>query len=286
MHTIPSKRRPRIPVWPLALTFGWLLGLAESCPAFAQAGAVTGRSLLELAAPALPDEIPAAEEVKDPVFALLIGLVEADIYGTLDQSRLVAELGRRNAKSKLPYEHVLDVTRLPAADGRPTNEVLVRFDENIKLPIPYSILGYNPGSFRTSRVCRFREWQLGDIEVTLQKKEGDGYVDVPVPLEDVHLFGLLDGEIDLDIDAWVDRLLGGAIDDTEISALMLCRYEGTWHGWAMGYNKKHKGRSGALDFKKDSVVFPNPDEFKAVGRKMRSRAEALLAAAAAGRKTP
>lgn len=224
----------------------------------------------------LPDVLPFAEEVKDPVFALLIGLVDADLYGTLDQQRLQAELDRRQMRSKLPYQRVLEVTRLPAGAGRPTNEVHVRFDGPISLPIPYSILGYNPGSFRTSQECRFREWTLGEVEVLFQKEAGDSVIDVPVVLEDVHLFGLTDGEIDLDIDKWVDALLGASIDDTEMVALMLCRYQGVWHGWAMGYNYEKKGRSGALDFRKDSVVFPSPSEFKAVGRKMRTRAEALL----------
>ena len=132
-----------------------------------------------------------------------------------------------------------------------------------------------------SEECRFLEWKLGDVEIIHQKKEKGEWVDYPIQLHDVYLYGITAGELELDIDAWLDRVMGGSLDDTDLVALMLCRYEETWHGWAMGYNKDKRGRSGALDFRKDSVVFPSPDGFKAVGRKMRSRAEAMLAQAAA-----
>jgi hypothetical protein len=202
--------------------------------------------------------------------------VDEDLHGTLDQRRIQDELNRRHVKSKLPYQRVLDVTRLPVSSDRSVNEIHVRFDGPLKLPIPYSILGYNPGSLRATEECRFLEWKLGDIEIAYQKKEGDEYVDVPIPLQDVFLYGVIQGKLDLDIDGWVDRLMGGSLDDTGVVALMLCRYEGVWHGWAMGYNNDKKGRSGALDFREDAVVFPSPDGFKAVGRKMRARAEGLL----------
>ena len=235
---------------------------------------------LEVATFELPSELPSAVDVKDPIFALLIGLVDGNLHGTLDQRHIQDELNRRHVKSKLPYEHVLDVTRLPSERNPRLNEVRVRFDGALKLPIPYSILGYNPGSLRATEECRFLEWKLGDVQIGYQKKEGDEYIDIPIQLRDVYLYGVTEGKLDLDIDGWVDRLMGGSLDDTAIVALMLCRFEGVWHGWAMGYNKDKHGRSGALDFRKDQIVFPSPDGFKAVGRKMRARAEGLLQQAA------
>ncbi len=104
---------------------------------------------------------------------------------------------------------------------------------------------------------------------------------VQIVLENAHLYGLEDGEITLDIDGWVDRMFGGNLDDTDIVGLLLCRYEGKWIGVAMGYNERERGRSGALDFGADKVVFPSPDEIKTVGRTMRSRVEGLLAQARA-----
>ncbi|MCA9726131.1 MAG: hypothetical protein KC729_00505 [Candidatus Eisenbacteria bacterium] len=226
----------------------------------------------------LPIDLPQTAGVKDPIFSILVGLVEANIYGTLTRDRLKMQLERRHQKSHLPYDSVREVTRLPKGDGRPTEEITVHFDGRLKLPIPYSILGYNPGSFRASERCVFREWDLGTVTLQHARKVDDRVETVPVVLENVHLFGLDEGEVSLDIDGWLDRMMGGNLDDTDIVGLMLCRYQGKWMGVAMGYNKDHRGRSGALDFGEDKVVFPSPDEIKTVGRTMRSRVEGFLTA--------
>ena len=224
----------------------------------------------------LPIRIPIAEGVEDPVFSILIGLIENEIYGTLSQSRLQHEINRQERTSNLPYEDILEVTRLPANAERSTVEVEIRFDGDIKLPVPYSILGYNPGSIRASSICRFQEWDLGDFVLAhpVKKTEDESRAE-PVELKDAHLYGIVEGSLLLDIDGWLDKLMGGKLDDTNITALLLCRYEGDWHGFAMGYNGDKKGRSGALNFREDKIVFPSSAQIKTVGRKMRSRAERL-----------
>lgn len=225
----------------------------------------------------LPISLPYVDEIRDPIFSILVGLVDSNIYGTLTQDRLAMQLDRMGGTSHLPYKSVREVTRLPAGGGRPTNEISVIFDGQLALPIPYSILGYNPGSFRATERCLFREWNLGTVTLQHSRKRGEEIEMVPVVLEDVHLYGLEQGEVTLDIDGWVDRMFGGNLDDTDIVGLMLCRYQGKWIGVAMGYNEDKRGRSGALDFREDKVVFPSPDEIKTVGRTMRGRLEGLLA---------
>lgn len=226
----------------------------------------------------LPIRLPVAEAVEDPIFSILIGLIEHDVYGTLSQSRLQNEVDRQGRSSKLPYQNIEQVVRLPITKDRPTGEVEVRFDGDIKLAIPYSILGYNPGSLRASAVCLFQEWDLGNLTLAHpEKKVGDKWIHKPVELTNAHLFGIVEGKLWLDVDGWLDKLLGGKLDDTDITALLLCQYEGDWHGFAMGYNSDHKGRSGALNFREDKVVFPSPSEIKTVGRRMRSRVERLMA---------
>lgn len=223
----------------------------------------------------LPVTLPFEASTKDPVFALLIGLVAGDIYGTLTQSRLQHHLEQLGVRSKLPYREVESVTRLPGQRNN-TAVVIVDFQNEMRLPIPYSILGYNPGSFTASRHCVFAEYQLGTVLVEHYASPEDTTRVVDLVLEDVHLYGLKEGRLFLDIDGWVDRLLGGSIDDTELVGVMLCRYLGEWHGFAMGYNDEGKGRSGALNFREDKVVFPTPREVKTIGRRMRSKVEGMM----------
>lgn len=279
------KSRSPVPAWAallllLAASLGWASETrSEGSPSESPSEGTASEWTLDRPMIGLPVNLPHVDDVKDPIFAILIGLVENDIYGTLTQQRLMIQLERMRKTSKLPYQSVIEVTRLPSGNGRPTNEISVTFDGELSLPIPYSILGYNPGSFRASRQCLFREWRLGTVTLNHSKKKGDGIEVVPVVLEDVYLFGLESGRVTLDIDGWLDRMLGGSLDDTDIVGLMLCRYQGKWMGVAMGYNEDRRGRSGALDFREDKVVFPSPDEMKTVGRTMRSRVEGLLAQA-------
>ncbi len=98
---------------------------------------------------------------------------------------------------------------------------------------------------------------------------------VDVRLTDVHLFGLKQGSLWVDIDGWIDHLLGGMLDDTRITGLVLFRYEGEFWGLAVGYNRDWKGRSGLLNFRDNEIRYPSPPPLKTTGWKMRQILEGL-----------
>ncbi len=222
----------------------------------------------------IPEVLQLQDGVKDPVFAILVGLVQSDAYGTLTEDRVQSALQTCKAKSRLPYASLQDLTRTPVLLGH-TALVTIHFNGDLDLPIPYSILGYHPGSFTATQTCIFREWNLGRVRMSDTEKVHGKWVPATIDLEDVHLFGLQQGTVVIKIDAFVDKLLGSLLDTTDVTALMLCRYHGDWLGFAMGYNDKHSGRSGAFRFARDEIIFPSPDAMKTVGRTMRAQAEAL-----------
>ncbi len=224
----------------------------------------------------LPPVLGSADGVKDPLFAILIGLVSDGLYGTLTGDRIRGELKRQKARSNLPHQTVREVTRLPVTPGR-TAVVRVEFEKDLRLPIPFSILGYRPGSFSVSSVSLFREWILDTVTLEFQDDPRDPDSIWQVELTDVHILGLVDGEVEIDIHGWLDFLMGSRLGDTRITGLMLCRHHGRWIGIAMGYSPDNQGRSGIFDFEKDSIFFPSPAELRPVGRRMRSRMEALMA---------
>lgn len=229
------------------------------------------------AALVLPEILPLEPEVKDPVFAVLLALVRADLYGILTREHLERELQRRRMRSRLPYGSVRDVARIPAPLGAKAL-VTVRFEGRLEVPIPYSILWYHPGRIRGGDSCAFREWSLGTLQLPYEASPGAP----PVTLElgDVHLFDLDAGRLEVDIDGWLDRLMGSALDDTDVTGLVVFRYAGRGYGMALGHNRGRRARSGVFDFQGDRIVFPSTSELKAVARSMRSRLESL------GRETP
>lgn len=225
--------------------------------------AVVAWLLASPALAALPDRIDTDRSVKDPVFAVLLSLVRSDAYGTLTRERLVEEVSRIGGRSRLPYRMLRDLERQPAEPGQAS--LRIRFERRLDLPVPYSILGYHPGSMRATQECSFQEWILGRLRV--------GQLD----LDDVHVFSLERGGMDVDIDAWLDFMLGSRLDDTVITGVVVFRSAGTWYACALGHNPHHQPRSGSFDFRGDRILFPNPDAMKAIARFARAfveRAEA------------
>ena len=215
----------------------------------------------------LPPTLVREAGVKDPVFAVLLGLLSGDRSGTLSRGRLERELGPDAARSQLPFRHLRDLTRQPAARGGPTL-VTLRFDAALDQRVPYSILGYHPGSFTISQDCVFHEWRLGSVPVS----DAAGVQQ----LEEVHLFGLAQGRIRVDIDGWLDWLAGPALDDTEVTGLAVLKSGGRWLGLALGYGHNGSSRSGALDFAADRILFPSPQDMKAAARRLHSLLDGLM----------
>ncbi len=210
--------------------------------------------------------------VRDPVWAVLLGLSFADRYGTLTVDRLTREVELSGRRSALPYR-MMEVTER-SRGARPRESVVTtRFRTAIDLPVPYDILGYHPGSFRGTDRLVFREVRLGTVSIAHHVRVNGKDRTVPFDLEDVHLFILQDGRLDIDIDGWLDALAGDKLDDTSVAGIAVFRRNGGCFGMALGYTKEGDGRSGTLSFSEDRILYPNPPDFKSAARQLRRTLE-------------
>jgi hypothetical protein len=216
--------------------------------------------------------VRSAPDVHDPIFAYLVGLVDADLYGTIDEACLADVVRRAATPSPLPYQHLDSMTRALENHDR-TSMIDLRFDGRLALPIPYRILGYAPGKLRATQEATFREWILGEL-VFSYRSSADAKP-MEVRLSDLHLFALRKGGMWVDIDGWLDALVAGKLDDTRITGLALFRYGGERYGMAVGYNDDWEGRSGLFSMRKDEIVFPSPAPLKTAAWKIRSILEGL-----------
>ncbi|MBD3163128.1 MAG: hypothetical protein GF346_11830 [Candidatus Eisenbacteria bacterium] len=205
-----------------------------------------------------------AERIGDPVFAYLVGLVDADLYGTLDAAVLDDVVARSGARTELPYGKLLALSRRPG-DVPSRQRIEATFADPLQLPIPYSILGYNPGRVRGTRTVVFHEYDLG--EFVFRHTEDGAARDVRVT--GVHLFGVRTGWMVIDVDGFVDWILGGKLDDTRVTGLVLFDYDSERWGMAVGYNADGRGRSGVLSLRRNRIRFPTPPELKTAAWKLR-----------------
>lgn len=196
-------------------------------------------------------------EVKDRFFSYLIGLVQVDTCGVLDAGDLESVLEDFKGQTSIPFELISTIKR-DCGDGIGPREVSITFEKELKTPVPYSILGYHPGSVNTSRMVRFYEWEIPYKTLRWSRRE-------PVDLTQIYVFGLYEGWAVVDVDAWLDALLGGLLDDTRIVVLALFKYEGDWHGLAAGYGPSGEGRSGIFNFGQNRILFPTPQHLRMLG---------------------
>jgi hypothetical protein len=196
-------------------------------------------------------------EVKDRFFSYLIGLVQVDTCGVLDADDLMGILKDFKGQTSIPFEIIKDISR-GCGDGTGPKEVSIRFNKELQTPVPYSILGYHPGSVNASSTVKFYEWDIPFKSLRWSRNE-------PVDLSQIHVFGIHEGWAVVDVDAWLDALLGGLLDDTRIVVLVLFKYEGAWHGLAAGYGPSGEGRSGIFNFSENRILFPTPDHLRMLG---------------------
>jgi len=216
------------------------------------------------------ESVTLAADVHDPVFAYLVGLVDGGLYGMIDAKTLEQAVQRADSGSQLPYQHLRSLTRTIEREFQ-TARIDASFDKGLSLPIPYRILGYSPGRLRSTQRVSFHEWILGEIIIA----HGEGAAAREVRLSDVHLFAVRDGTLRVDIDGWLDALLGGKLDDTRITGLVLFRWDGERWGIAVGYNEDWGGRSGLLSLREDEIRFPSPPPMKTAAWKLRQILEGL-----------
>jgi hypothetical protein len=204
-----------------------------------------------------------ADGVTDPLFATMLGVIDADAYGVVYQAELDS-IVKANGGTKLPHQVFSVMSREPVEDGA-DSYVVITLSEAVDRPIPYSLLGYNPGSIRSSEEIHFLHYEVGSrsylVEIDDEERE--------ISIDRAHLFVISEGFMEMDFDGWLDRLLGSKLDDMTVRAFLTFEWEGQRYSLGMGLTKKGRGKTGAFDFVEDETLFPAPKELLVVGREMR-----------------
>ena len=212
-----------------------------------------------------------AEDCADPYFGLLIGVIDGDLFGALDTAYLDSVFAAHGG-SKIPYQTIERMERLPASGGL-DSKVFIRLEDVMEVPIPYAILGYNPGTLRSTQRLHMFHWRLGDHHVAYEEDhEAHDFL-----ARDVELFVLELGYMEMDIDGWLDRIMGGKLDDVRLSGFAVFRDGERRIGLGFGYSTTGRRRTGAFDLAANESLFPAPAAYLALGRSLRELGEARLA---------
>jgi hypothetical protein len=193
-------------------------------------------------------------EVRDSFLSYFIGLVDANCTGYADGAFLHAILPEFVSFYSLPFEQILQVRR-EAADGGAL--VTVDFAQGLTLPIPFRVLWDTPGTITATPTIAFRETRLSAAIVADGAQE--------LRLSPFYVFDSSAGRFSIDFDPWIDVLLGRAVDDVDITRVLLFSFDGTWYGALMGKGYDGQLVAGYFDFKENRILVPVPRRFRDIG---------------------
>lgn len=210
-----------------------------------------------ISAPAQTPAAAGADSIKEPLFAFLFALAEGDSLGSWSGQSLADQAAADGRSSRFPLDQVVRVSRRRAVPAEAEFRLGARLEriweleltEALDRPLPYSILGYHPGSLRVSRLLVLSEWALGDLELRLRGERGPRRQTV----QDVRVLRLDSGYVVLDADAWVDRLLGSALDDSWTLGFAIGRQGETRLAVAVNVGREGRRLYGEMDLARDEV---------------------------------
>jgi len=234
---------------------------------------VVGSFLLVLAGPVSPAQAwsefgtPAkapvtvdGPEIREPLFELLVGFADGDSLGLWTGDELRARVALTGRASKFPLDAVASLERQrpdAASAGRYQGERVravwrMTLNGDQDRPMPYSILGYHPGSLRIGRELVLSELQGQRLDLSYVHDD-EARTDT---VTDVRIFPLEIGYVVLDADGFLDAMLGKALDDAWIVGFVLGRDEGELVGLGVSLGRKGRHIYGEFDFSEDTVL-PN-----------------------------
>ncbi len=199
---------------------------------------------------------PNAPEINEPFFAMVLQWAAEDSLGSWDSDDVQAYTAALGRSSRFPLEQLISFSRHRPSETEPQSwpGVSVRavwefgLTGNLTPAMPYSVLGYHPGTLRVSKTIHLSEVHLGSL--VLQSSDGSTKV------SDIRIFRLDSGTVVLDVDGWLDALLGKKLDDAAAVGFVVAREKGELIGLAVSLGKKGRRIYGEFDFRKDEVM-PN-----------------------------
>jgi hypothetical protein len=218
-------------------------------------GAVPAAQASPVSSAMRPGRQISLSKVKDTFFSYVLGIVLTGIDVNIDNAQMRDILTEFQSKLKFPFDLVTRVVQRNDPDDEHRVISLI-FNGNVVIPIPFSFLGYHPGTLRSTERLNFRV-----IRTAYTDPQEPG---VYTPVYDLTL---ADGKVLIDIDDWLVYLLSNVLDKLEVRHIVFFNYRGAWIGLVEGEGKVFKrDMREYFDFTNNKIIYPIPEKLDAMGR--------------------
>ena len=207
----------------------------------------------------VPSETALREQVVEPLFAFVFSLTEADSLGTWTANDLLAFSESWGEESAFPVAEYLDsMTREKLTGDQVINHRGAhcnrRWQIDLKpalaeFPLPFSILGYHPGTLSINTSLVLNEWRLGARSVHVTVEGATRRYEA----EAITVWEIVAGWIILDVDGWLDKLLGGAADDAANKGFTACWVDDELVGVGISVGKNGRTIYGEFDLRTGEI---------------------------------
>ncbi|MFO7653625.1 MAG: hypothetical protein R6X25_07350 [Candidatus Krumholzibacteriia bacterium] len=206
----------------------------------------------------------------EPLFDFVLRLVDRDSLGLWTGEELRSRFDAQGRPSRLPLGRLISLERrraLPAEreerDGERVERIWrVVFDGPIRAPIPYSVLGYHPGQLLVSATLVMSEWYLGELEMSVT----DGGETRRFPVRGLTVLRVDAGHMVMDIDAWLDQLLGRLLDDAWMNGFAVARVGRYLMGVGISQGRTGRRIYGEFAFAEDEARPHGSAQAQAISR--------------------
>lgn len=198
------------------------------------------------------------EQVKEPLFAFVLSMVAADSLGSWTAADLADFAAAWGEKTDFPLDQLVSIARedVPPASRLRRDDTVSRRrlvitlrEARLDFPMPYSILGYHPGTVVVKSPLIFDEWALGSRTIEVRAEGGTRRY----PVDALTVFQVRGGANYLDVDAWLDNLLGDAVDDAWTVAFAVAWDDARLVGFGISTGRKGRRIHGELNFRTGEV---------------------------------
>ena len=205
----------------------------------------------------LADGVDLRDEVNEPFFAFVFFMTAHDSLGTWTAADVMAFGEGRARSSAFPLaDALLRMTReaVPEAEQRSARGVVCRrrwvlelVSERVEMPMPFRFLGYRPGKLSCRGPLVMHEWHPGRRQLVLADdpdREPQRW-----NVAGLTIYQIAAGWLILDVHAWLDRLLGGALDDGASEGFIVARVDGELVAAGNSTNRAGRRLYGELDLR-------------------------------------
>ncbi len=189
------------------------------------------------------------DEVKDTFFAYVIGVVRSGAEVDMDNAALMDVLTEFKTHFDLPFDKIERVVQARGASEAGGSLSIMFNEPDVRIPIPFSFLGYHPGAILASQTVTFTE-----TRTVLPNAVDPRFTD---PL---YLLPLTDGYITIKVDEWLKFLFPTLVDDLYVSLIAIFRSHGDWICLLSGMGGKGKPVREFFSFTHNHIIFPIPAE--------------------------